>query len=193
MNYIAHAYFARSFDLFMVGQLLGDFATNSIIEGRDIELIRGVQAHRALDQFTDAHLAFIEGCRVLERSAKRYAPVVMDIVMDHVLVSQWSEFANEDYFSFLDKLYECLRLNAEELPVRMSRPARSMYAHDWFSRFGTDEGLDGLLRRLSTRVRRPEWIQDTIDSMNKLITEVESYAADLLKDEGLLKYSKNGF
>ncbi|MCG8528080.1 MAG: ACP phosphodiesterase [Opitutales bacterium] len=193
MNYIAHAHFSDSFDLFMTGQLLGDFATNSILEGCDHELIRGVQAHRELDHFTDTHPSFLAGCKILEESAQRYAPVVMDILIDHVLVSRWSFFHREDYFSFLDKLYEALRFHAEVLPERMARPAKSMYSHDWFSRFGTSEGLEALLIRLSSRVRRPEWIDATIDCVPQLITEVEPHASDLLKDEGLLKYSKNGF
>jgi acyl carrier protein phosphodiesterase len=127
MNYLAHAWVSKSYDPFMLGQLLGDFAIRSEMTSTHEDLRRGADAHRALDAYTDAHPAFREGCRLLAPYCHRYAPVVMDVLIDHVLVTHWAELnaSANGIEGFFEQVYETIDQHAWNLPERMRTPGSS--------------------------------------------------------------------
>ena len=194
MNYIAHAFFSRSFDLFMLGQLLGDFATRQALEHAPEQLTAGVDAHRALDRFTDDHKAFKEGCRVLETECHRYAPVVMDVVIDFALVKNWSEFsADLSFKQYLTQLYDALSKQSEFLPDRMRIPADRMHRMDWFSGFAEPGGLETVFYYMAKRVRKAEWIRNAAPCAQANAMVLEALCLELLRDDGLTNFASPRF
>jgi acyl carrier protein phosphodiesterase len=194
MNYIAHAFFSRSYDLFMLGQLLGDFATRRALENHADTLIQGVVAHRGLDRFTDDHPAFRKGCSILDKCCHRYSPVVMDVAIDFYLVKNWSDFSAEMTFErFLEKLYSTIHIHEDALPERMKNPATRMRQMDWFSGFASMDGLAIVFYYMAKRVRRAEWIQAAQPCIENNLEELEILCLELLSDDRLINFSSTRF
>ncbi len=194
MNYIAHALIADDFEHFMLGQILGDFAINSVLEGKHERLIAGVQAHRALDQFTDAHPAFVEGVKILETGVSRYAPVVMDVYMDRVLVMHWERFQPEQPFeAFLLKLYDAIRQFETELPERMRKPANRMRTMDWLSGFSQSNALERVFYYMAKRVRKPHWMSASTECISSNELALERCALKVLSDADLINFGSGRF
>jgi len=179
----------------MLGQLLGDYAVRSELAGKHPELIRGVKAHRELDAFTDAHPAFIEGCKLLESGCSRYAPVVMDVVIDRMLVKNWQMIrpGQGEFEVFLGHMYGTLRRFETILPDRMRAPANRMHSMDWFSGFDDSDEFYRVFYYMARRVRYPEFIKAAPQTIEKSFFELENLSLDLLKEADLFKFSSGGF
>ena len=178
----------------MLGQLLGDFATRQALEHCDQRLIAGVQAHRALDRFTDDHPAFRKGCGLLETQCYRYAPVVMDVATDFFLVKNWSDFSGEVSFEeYLVRLYSSIPPYLLQLPNRMRTPAIRMREMDWFSGFAEPEGLATVFYFMARRVRKAEWIRNAFACIEANERELEVLCLELLQDDQLTNFSSTCF
>lgn len=178
----------------MLGQLLGDFATRDALKGHADEIKRGVRGHRALDEFTDSHPSFISGCKILEEGCYRYAPVVMDIVLDFYLARNWTQLSDRAGFhDYLNELYDTIGLYEHELPLRMRKPAQRMRDSDWFSTFGTLDGLGKVFYYMSKRVSRPVWIMGSLPCIKKNLEELEIVSLEILKDPALGKFTSSLF
>ena len=194
MNYIAHAVIANDPAHFALGQLLGDFAVNQDLEGCHERLIKGVQAHRALDAFTDAHPGFIQGVKLLETDCKRYAPVVMDVYMDWILVRHWRNLVKSVLFeSFLEQLYQTIAHHESELPLRMKTPAHRMRTMDWLSGFAEDDAMHRVFYFMAKRVRKPEWMRCAASAIDRIDQLLEPCALEVLRDPGLRNFSSSRY
>jgi len=194
MNYIAHSVIAQDFDYFVLGQLLGDFAVSRDLEGRDEKLIRGVKAHRALDRFTDSHEGFINGVKLLEADCGRYAPVIMDVYMDWVLVRHWDQLVRSTAFAdFINILYNTIERLESSLPARMETPACRMRTMDWLSGFAEIDALHTVFYYMAKRVRRPEWIQGAADAIDRLDGALEPFALKVLRDPDLRNFAESRY
>jgi acyl carrier protein phosphodiesterase len=194
LNYIAHAWVSRDEGLFALGQLLGDFAISSDLEDAERELIRGVEAHRALDRYIDAHEAFIAGSQILRKGAFRYAPVVMDILIDHILARNWAELNNGNSFKRdIDSLYEQLQRHESLLPDRMKKVAIRMRTQNWFVGFPLLEGLRTVLYYLAKRARKPHWIDAVMPVIVEEYDQLEMLCMEILGDKQLIAFSGKSF
>src|SRR5688572_5263038 len=96
MNFLAHAYLSPVNEKILLGNFIGDF-----IKGRqalnkfDPEIIRGVELHRAIDEFTDDHPTVHQSKDRLRASYRHYAGVIVDVFYDHFLATHWSLFHSD--------------------------------------------------------------------------------------------------
>jgi acyl carrier protein phosphodiesterase len=194
VNYLAHAWISRDFGHFMLGQLLGDFAVNGVLMDRHADLVRGVKAHRALDAYTDAHPAFQAGSRLLQSGCSRYAPVVMDVVMDHALVRNWQALnAGGRFEDFLVEMYGSLRQIGQDLPERMRQPAARMHQMDWFSDFAQPQAMQRVFWFMSRRVRQPNYLETASQTIEYNWSELEELSLELLAEPDLMGFSADRF
>lgn len=126
-------------------------------------LIKGIQLHRRIDQFTDNHTHMVL-CRTLLRpGTSKYAPVVMDIFLDFLLFDHWERYCNHPFSEFEHEVYAMLDENLEVLPVRLQTIVREMVDHRWLQTYTTASGRLDVFRRLGHRVSRPEMLKDVLN------------------------------
>jgi acyl carrier protein phosphodiesterase len=195
LNYVAHAFFSRDDAAFMLGQLLGDHAVSTDLSGACHALRSGVSAHRALDEYTDEHAAFRRACALLEGACGRYAPVLMDVILDHALVRNWDLFAPHGltFAAFEEGLYAGIERNVELLPGRMRPPAERLLRWRWLGMFATEQGTIEAMERLRSRASRPEWVASGMRCFREHREPLLGIACELLSDEGLDAFSAASF
>ena len=100
MNYLAHLFLSGKDEALIIGNLITDMISKADERTLSEEILRGVKLHRKIDDLTDSHPVFIDHKRSLYPHFRKYSPVVLDIVYDYLLESNWSIFSDEHFEDF---------------------------------------------------------------------------------------------
>lgn len=115
------------------------------------EIQWGIQLHRAIDQYTDTHEATREAKEVFRPSYRLYSGAVVDVIYDHFLAADESEFTDDSLHQFALGVYEVLEHQQHLMPERFAGMFPYMKEQNWLfhyrSRWGAGKSLGGLVRR----------------------------------------------
>jgi len=100
MNFLAHAVLAGPDTALRVGGLMGDFIRGPLPGRLPLQIAAGVELHRRIDGFTDAHPAFRRSCARVGPLRRHCAGVMVDMFCDHFLASHWARFSDEPLDAF---------------------------------------------------------------------------------------------
>ena len=154
MNYLAHCWLARHTDEALLGGLLGDFVRGNAALADWPEPIRAeIIRHRRIDVYTDAHPQVV-AARALFGELRRYAGIVLDVYFDHRLARDWPRWNDTPLEDFTTRVYRVLHEYRAVLPPRLRRIAPVMAAHDWLGGYADRDGVDGVVRGISSRLSR---------------------------------------
>ena len=107
--------------------------------------------HRAIDNFTDTHEATKEAKEVFRPHYRLYAGAFVDVVYDHFLAIDETEFTETSLFDFSQQVYSALDKNILWLPERFARMFPYMKSQNWLFNYrtlwGTGKSFGGLVHR----------------------------------------------
>ncbi|MCB9185047.1 MAG: DUF479 domain-containing protein [Flavobacteriales bacterium] len=152
MNFLGHLYLSGDDPLVITGNFMGDEVKGRDLSRFDPRIQAGIRLHRRIDSFTDLHRPVHAGRQRLREVAGHYAPVAMDLFIDHLLARDWSRWHPEPLDVFSSRAYDLLHAHEAYLPEATRRMLGYMSAHDWLSSYATLEGIGAALRGLSRRV-----------------------------------------
>ncbi len=153
MNYVAHLFLTYSDEDISLGNLLGDMISNKDLSSLSEATQWGVKIHRAIDHHTDNHPSMREVVGLLRPNHRKYAPVVADILLDHVMVLNWKTYSDIEFEEFEDWVYRLVDGNIGAAPERLHKRLRSMVKHRWLSQYSSRFGLQHVLDRMDTRAQ----------------------------------------
>ena len=133
---------------------MGDFVSESLQSLRvkyPDGVVEGVEMHRAIDRFTDAHSCFQEAKALLEQKRQRYAGIIVDILLDHFLALHWSDYYAGTLRHFSQKCLLTLESHAEWMTPQLRDALPQMREQDWLCRYATLEGMRVTLENVSRR------------------------------------------
>ena len=166
MNYVAHLLLTYPFDEISLGNLMGDMLSNKELTALSEQMQRGVQIHRAIDHHTDNHVSMREVVRLLRPQHRKYAPVVADILLDHVLVLNWEEHSNISFSDFEDWVYDTIEVNMSVIPLQLHHRLKSMVKHRWLQQYSSLSGMQFVLERMDRRAQFPSDFASAIKDFN---------------------------
>lgn len=152
MNFLAHAYLSPDNKKILLGNFIGDF-----IKGRqalnkyDPEVIRGVELHRAIDEFTDDHPVVHESKNRLRSTYRHYAGVIVDVFYDHFLAMHWNKFHHEPLEKFATDTYRSIETFSAVLPLPFKRMLPYMISGNWLVNYQQIAGVHRALSGMATR------------------------------------------
>ena len=153
LNFLAHLYLAQPGPGSMLGNLLPDLHRGRLDVDALAPAVRaGVLRHRRVDAFTDTHPVFERSRARLRDEMGHFAGVVVDVIYDHCLSVHWSRYHPEPLATFIEQSYVALRAETGGLIPRTHVVLSMLCDEDWMTPYGTAEGLEHTLRRLSARV-----------------------------------------
>ena len=152
MNFLAHAYLSFNNPEILVGNMISDFVKGKKKYDYPDEILNGINLHRAIDEFTDAHEATKAAARLLKPAAGPYAGAFADIVYDHFLANDYSQFSSEnDLQIFAANTYTTLVPFVPIMPERFAAMFPYMQSQNWLYNYrlmsGTASSFSGLVRR----------------------------------------------
>ncbi len=92
MNYLAHLYLSGSNEDVLVGNYIADGIKGEDKSNYKPGVIKGVQLHKKIDDFTDTHPIFKTSAKRLTENYGHYAWVIVDIYYDHFLANNWNKY-----------------------------------------------------------------------------------------------------
>src|ERR1043165_9218440 len=117
MNYLAHAYLSFNEPEIIVGNIISDFVKGRKKFDYPGPVQNGITLHRLIDEFTDVHPATQKAKLVFRPDYRLYAGAFTDIVYDHFLANDKSEFPEENSLkNFSGVVYSTLQDHFDLLP-----------------------------------------------------------------------------
>jgi len=152
MNFLAHAHLSFLQPHILIGNMINDFVKGKKQFEYPSSIQYGIQLHRAIDHFTDNHALTHEMKAFFKPHYRLYSGVFTDVVYDHFLANDITEFATEDALKdFAHSSYQILEENFSLLPPSFQRVLPYMVKQDWFyfyrSRAGIERSFQGLAQR----------------------------------------------
>jgi len=173
MNYLAHFFLAYPEPDLVFGNYIGDGVRGSEWKLYSESVQRGIRFHRSIDQFTDSHKSVKAVQQLFYPSQARYSGVVVDVLFDHMLVSNWSRFHTMPIEEFASDCYQLIAHRVEEMPVRSARFFGYMRANDLLNSYGKREGLELVFRGMDGRSSFPTKMVDSVDTYFDHFEEID--------------------
>ncbi|MES2747381.1 MAG: acyl carrier protein phosphodiesterase [Bacteroidota bacterium] len=171
MNFLAHIYLSGNNDLLKIGNFMADsIRGNSYLEYPD-EVRKGILLHRYIDTFTDAHPIYRKSKHRLHEKYGHYSGVIMDIVYDHYLATNWSQYSNEDLEDYAADFYQLLQDNYDLLTEKTKNMLPYMMDGNWLVSYATLGGLEKILFQMDYRTHHRVNMQEAMVELHQFYTE----------------------
>src|SRR5690349_25161318 len=122
MNFLAHAYLSGDNEKVLLGNFMGDFIKGKqALQGFDREIIRGVELHRAIDDFTANHSLVDESKNRLRPTYRHYAGAIVDVFYDNCLALHWPTFHDQPLETLPCNTYKSMETFTVILPAGFKR------------------------------------------------------------------------
>ena len=95
MNYLAHAYLSFKNPGILAGNMISDYIKGKKQFDYPVTVQKGIQLHRAIDNFTDTHPATQELKSFFRPQYRLYSGAFADVVYDHFLANDEQQFGTE--------------------------------------------------------------------------------------------------
>jgi acyl carrier protein phosphodiesterase len=106
-----------------------------------------------IDSFTDAHPATKTAKKIFEPFASRYGGVFMDIVYDHFLAVDETEFPLNKLEYFASETYHVLKKNSAILPEKFSNMLPYMVNQNWLLNYRFEWGIENSFNNIFKRAK----------------------------------------
>lgn len=152
MNYLAHAWLSFNHPQILVGNMISDFIKGKKQFDYPTIIHKGIQLHRAIDNFTDSHEATQQLKLFFKPQYRLYAGAFSDVVYDHFLATDEGEFLTDtDLNHFAVTAYQVLETNFTILPEAFQKMLPYMKEYNWLYNYrykwGIEKSFAGLARR----------------------------------------------
>lgn len=137
------------------------------------EIKKGILLHRYIDTFTDAHPIYRKSKHRLHEKYGHYSGVIMDIVYDHFLAKNWSQYSNEKLEDYSESFYNLLKENHDVLTEKIKGMMPYMIARNWLVSYASIAGLEMILFQMDHRTKNRVNMHEAIAEIQHFYTEFE--------------------
>ncbi len=152
MNFLAHIFLSGNDNELMIGNFIADFIKGQKKNEFPPQIVKGIELHRAIDDFTDHHPVTMQSKRRLYPSQHKYSGVVVDLYYDHFLAKHFSAYSKVSLIEFASFTYDIILLNKKILPPMVLNFLPYMIERNWLANYASFEGIDRTLIELGKRV-----------------------------------------
>lgn len=112
---------------------------------------KGIELHRAIDAFTDAHEATRIAKEIFRPDYRLYSGAFVDVVYDFFLANDADVFTDASLLDFTQTTYLLLEQNSKWFPEKFAGMFRYMKSQNWLYNYrqphGIEKSFGGLVRR----------------------------------------------
>jgi acyl carrier protein phosphodiesterase len=155
VNHLAHLALSPADPHWRIGALLGDFVRGQDLAAHPDGVRRGIELHRAIDAFTDAHATFQASRRRIDGPLRRFSGVLVDVFYDHFLMQRWNVLRpGPGHDLFAAEVYAMLRQQRVLLHGAIHVHLDRMIENRWLEKAHNVDGVRAVLARIAMRMRR---------------------------------------
>ncbi|WP_338733639.1 acyl carrier protein phosphodiesterase [Mangrovimonas cancribranchiae] len=175
MNFLAHIYLSGDNELVTIGNFIADGIRGKKYKEHPKEVQIGILLHREIDTFTDAHPIVRQSTKRLHKNYSHYSGVIVDILYDHFLAKNWSNYCETPLSIYVENFYNSLEKHVDLLPVKTQRMMPYMISDNWLLNYANIEGIQKVLDGMNRRT-------NNISGMDKATNELKEYYREFEKE-----------
>lgn len=183
MNFLAHAYLSFGIKPIIIGNLISDFVKGKKQFDYPEAIQTGITLHRSIDSFTDQHPSTKKAATLLKPTAGRYAPVFIDIIYDHFLATDPTEFPENKLKEFTESIYAVLSENEMHLPLKFRNMLPYMIKENWLENYrlipNIEKSINSIFRRAKYLEYQPSVFNSFLDKYDIFKQHYNSFFPDL--------------
>ena len=168
MNFLAHIYLSSDNELLTIGNFAGDGVRGKDYTRFPVAMQAGIQLHREIDTFTDAHPIVRRSTKRLHKNYSHYSGVIVDIFYDHFLAKNWQDYSDVPFADYIDDFYKSLNRHIDILPERFQNFTPMMIEDNWLLSYATIDGIQLVLNGMNKRTKGRS-------KMNEATKELQDY------------------
>lgn len=182
MNLLAHLYLSKGINDIMIGNFIGDFVKGNQYLNYSEQIQKGILLHREIDSFTDNH----ESHKLTrDRFRKEYglhSGVVVDIIYDHFLANNWTNYHNDALEVFAQEAYTNIQQNFEILPEKMKAVVPFIINNNWIILYRSVTGIERVLYGMSKKTSLPNKVPFALEILNEFHQEINAEFTQIITD-----------
>jgi len=188
MNFLAHIYLSGNNNLVTIGNFMADGIRGETYKKYPIAIQKGILLHREIDTFTDAHPIVRKSTKRLHKNYGHYRGVIVDILYDHFLAKNWSDYSDVALGDYVESFYVELEDHFEILPLRIQRLMPFMIADNWLLNYSKIEGIQRVLDGMNRRTKHKSKMNEATKELKTFYNEFEEEFTLFVKE--LIPFSK---
>lgn len=174
MNFLAHIYLSGDDEELTLGNFFADSIKGKAYQKYPLGIQRGIVLHRAIDFYTDTHPTVRKSTSRLFDTYGHYNGVIVDILYDHFLASNWNKFSKVPLEVFVADFYELLQLNYDLLPKPVQQFMPYMIRDNWLLSYSTVEGIGKILAQMNERTKWKSGMHGAVVELEEYYSEFET-------------------
>lgn len=188
MNFLAHIYLSGDNEHISIGNFVGDGVRGNKYKLYPTEIQIGIQLHRRIDTFTDAHPLFRRCTKRLHKGYSHYSGVIVDIFFDHFLAKNWTTYSDIPLDIYIADFYNSLTKNIDLLPPRFQNLVPIMIEGNWLLSYATIDGIQIVLNGMNQRTKGRSKMNEATKELKE---HYDAFESDFtLFFEELIEFSK---
>ena len=174
MNFLAHLYLSQNNTNILIGNFIADHirGNNFLMFSKEIQ--QGIFLHREIDTFTDAHEIVRKSKRRLHKRYRHYNGVIIDILYDHFLAKNWTNYSAIPLDIDAQGIYNLFTKKATELPVKSQQFITYMIEYDILYNYQFEDGIERVLKGMNNRTKGKSQMDLAIEDLKELSPELEN-------------------
>ena len=173
MNFLAHIYLSGNNEDITIGNFIADGIRGKKYLKYPTDIQTGILLHRQIDTFTDTHKTVRVSTKRLHENYGHYSGVIVDILYDHFLAKNWSNYSNVPLADYIDNFYNSLQDNFEVLPARIQKMMPYMIADNWLLSYASIEGIGKVLVGMNKRTQNRSQMNLAVNELQEFYNEFE--------------------
>lgn len=151
MNYLLHCWLGRGDPGLQAGGFLGDFIKGTLETDIPPDLKRGLLLHRHIDVQSNRLPSMRDTYHRFGAELRRPAPILLDLMADHVFAKHWEEFGTGELEEFTQSCYDAIE--KFEVPASAQRFYDHMRSTDLLARYAQLDVVEEIMVRILKRLR----------------------------------------
>jgi len=194
MNFLAHLYLSGNDADIQLGNFIGDFVKGrNLTEQFEPRIAKGIELHRAIDEFTDKHPIVKLSKERLRPKYRHYAPVIIDIFYDHFLAKNWDRYHNTFLPDYAESVYKMVMSRENILPEKVKWMMPYMIKQNWLTNYARLDGIGRVLNGMSRRTPYDSKMHEAVEDLKfsykdfekeffEFFPMLEAYSREFLSD-----------
>lgn len=193
MNFLAHLYLSQNNKNILIGNFISDAVKGKKYENYPDEIRAGILLHREIDNFTDTHPTVRKSMRRLHPRYRHFDGIIIDILYDHFLAKNWSQYSEIPLAIYAENVYTFLNEHIESFPEELQKLLPSMIQYNWLVNYASLEGIERVLGGMNRKTKGISQMDLAIEDLKLYYTELEEDFTSYFKELEAFTYEKTSF
>ena len=179
----------------LIGNFFGDSFKGKPEKHGPKMVTEGIKLHRSIDHFTDTHPLVLKAVDLFRPQQRRFAPVVTDLVFDHLLASEFHLWSSTSLIAYTESVFTQIDKEEQHIPEKAMLFYPHLKKHNWLFHYGKMKGLqlalEGMDRRISIKTTLVDCVglvdihRDELKTLfNAFFKELQGHVQSHLTDMG---------